>query len=187
MTSRHSTGILILLLTAGAGPGLVAQQPASPKMPQHQDSTKAMKDMKGMHGSGMSGMTGGPHQVLTMAYRDNITTFGRALRGHLASSRTVNLDLARPAVAEMRRSFDQMKEHHQAQMMMDNTKPAMSEPTQHMEAHLTAVGEHLSALESELNAGTPSPARATEHTNMILKECAGMSSMPAKSKPHQSQ
>ena len=85
----------------------------------------------------------------------------------------------------MRRSFDQMKAHHQAHMMMaDNTNPAMSEPMQHMEAHLTALAEHLTALESELNAATPSPARASEHTNMILKECAGMSSMPAKGKPH---
>ena len=194
MTSRHSASILILLLTTAAGSGLVAQKPASPaKMPQHQDSMKAMKgmkdmkDMKGMHGAGMSGMMGGPHHVLAMAYRDNIATFGRALRGQLASSPTVNLDLARPAVAEMRRSFDQMKEHHQAQMMMDNTKPAMSEPMKHMEAHLSAVGEHLTALESELNAATPSPAKASEHTNMILKECGGMSPMPAKAKPHQMQ
>ena len=44
--------------------------------------------------------------------------------------------------------------------------------------------QNLTALESELNAATPSPARASEHTNMILKECAGMSSMPAKGKPH---
>lgn len=189
MTSRNSTGILALLLSVTAVSGTVAQTPSSPaKMPQHQDSTKRMKDMKGMPGSGMSGRIAGPHQVLAMAYRDNIATFGRALRGQLAASPTVNLDLARPTVAEMRRSFGQMKEHHQAQMMgMDNPKPAMAEPMQHMEAHLTAVGEHLTALESELNAATPSPARASEHTAMILKECAGMFSMPAKAKPHQMQ
>ncbi len=182
MTIQRFARNLALLLSVVIVPGVVAQRPASPaRMSQHQDSTKDMKDMKGMH---PGGMMGGPHQILAMAYRDNIAIFGRALRGHLASSATVNLDLARPAVAEMRRSFDQMKEHHQAQMMMaDNPKPARSEPMQHMETHLTALGEHLTALESEINGAAPNPARASEHTDMILKECAGMSPMPAKATP----
>jgi hypothetical protein len=107
---------------------------------------------------GMSGMMGGPHHVL-----------------------------ARPAVAEMRRSFDQMRQHHQAQMAMmgDSTKPAMSGTMQHMETHLTALSEHLTALESEVNAGTPDPKKVSEHSTEILKQCAAMSAMPPKAKPHQ--
>lgn len=191
MRSRHPTSILAVLLGVATVSGMAAQTPTSPaKMPQHHDSANGMKGMKGMHGSGMTGMMAGPHQILAMAYRDNIVTFGRALHGQLGLSPTVNLDLARPAVAEMRRSFDQMKEHHQAHMQMmmtmkDNMKPAASEPMQHMETHLTALGEHLTALEAELNVATPSAAKASEHTAMVLKECGGMSSMPAKTKPHQ--
>ncbi len=172
-----ATALLALLLT---GVTVTAQAPTPPpgKKPQHQDA------MKGMHG--MSGMMGGPHHVLAMAYRDNLATFAKALRGQVAQSKTVDLGLARPAVAEMRRSFDQMQQHHQAQMTMmgDSTKPAMSETMQHLETHLTALGEHLSALESEVGGSTPNPGKVSEHTSEILKQCAAMSAMPAKAKPH---
>jgi hypothetical protein len=56
-------------------------------MPQHQEGMK-----------GMQGMMEGSHHVLAMAYRDNIATFARALRSQVDRSKTVNLDLARPAV-----------------------------------------------------------------------------------------
>ena len=172
---------VVALLMSGVMTTGVAQTPTPPpgKMPQHREG---MKDMPGM-----SDMMGGPHHVLAMAFRDNLATFARALQGHAAHSKTVNLDLARPAVAEMRRSFDQMRQHHQEQMTMmgDSTKPAMSGTMQHMETHLTALSEHLTALESEVNASTPDPKRVSEHTTDILKHCAGMSAMPAKAKPHQ--
>jgi len=172
---------LLALLMCGATATVMAQTPTpSPtKMPQQQDSMKGMQ--------GMSGMMEGPHHVLAMAYRDNLATFARALRGEVTQSKTVNLDLARPAVAEMRRSFDQMKQHHQAQMTMmgDQTKPAMSGTMQQMESHITALGKHLTALESEVNASTPDPKKVSEHTTEILKQCAGMSAMSGKAKPHQ--
>lgn len=110
-----AAAVLILLLS-GATATTSAQVPTpSPgKMPQHQ---AGMKDM-----AGMSAMTGAPHHVLAMAYRDNLVTFARALQEQVTQSKTVNLDLARPAVAEMRRSLDQMQQHHQAQMAMMGDK-----------------------------------------------------------------
>lgn len=68
-------------------------------------------------------MTGAPHHVLAMAYRDNLVTFTQALQGQVRQSKTVNPDLARPAVAEMRRSFDQMRQYHQTQMSMLDARP----------------------------------------------------------------
>jgi hypothetical protein len=149
-------------------------------MPQHQEGMKGME--------GMSGMMEGPHHVLAMAYRDNLAMFARALHGQVARSKTVDLELARPAVAEMRRSFDQMRQHHQAQMTMmgDSTKPAMSGTMPpHTETHLTALSEHLTALESEANASTPDPKTVSAHTAEILRQCAAMSAMPTKANPHQ--
>jgi cytochrome c556 len=172
---------LLALLLCGATAGLAQVPTPSPgKMPQQQDSMKRMQQ-------GMSGMMEGPHHVLAMAYRDNLATFARALQEQVTKSKTVNLDLARPAVAEMMRSFDQMKQHHQAQMTMmgGGTKPSMSEMMQQMETHLTALSNHLTALESEVNASTPDPKRVSEHTTEILKQCAGMSAMPGNAKPHQ--
>ena len=184
-TQKHSmvpaAASLLALLVCGATATGMAQTPTpSPgTMPPHQEG---MKDMQGM-----SGMMRGPHHVLAMAYRDNLATFAQALQGEVTQSKTVNLDLARPAVAEMRRSFDQMKQHHQAQMTMmgDQPKPAMSGTMQQMETHLAALSEHLTALESEVNASTPDPKKVSEHTSEILKQCAGMSAMPGNAKPHQ--
>jgi hypothetical protein len=179
-----AASIVAILLSAAAVPDVTAQNPTSP--PHHQDSTKAKAKKAMPQAMRMSAMMKGPHQVLAMAHRDNIAAFARALRGHLASSTAVDLELARPAVAEMRRSFDQLKAHHQAQMMMmhDSTRTAMPESMRHMETHLTALGEHLSALESDLSGSTPVQSSVSEHTAMILKECAGMSSPAAKGKPH---
>ena len=175
-----AAGLLALLVSAVTTTGMAqAPTPTPAKMPQHQEGMKAMQ--------GMSGMVEGPHHVLAMAYRDNLATFARALRAQVAQSKTVNLDLARPAVAEMRRSFDQMKQHHQAQMTMmgDQTKPAMSGTMQQMETRVAALNEHLTALESEVNASTPDPKKVSEHTTEILKQCADMSAMHGKATPHQ--
>jgi len=175
-----AAGLLALLMSGAMATGIAqAPTPTTAKMPQHQEGMKGMQ--------GMSGMMEGPHHALAMAYRDNLATFARALRAQVSQSKTVNLDLARPAVAEMRRSFDQMKQHHQEQMktMGDQTKPAMSGNVQQMETHLAALGEHLTALESEVNANTPDPKKVAEHTTEILKQCAGMSATHGKAKPHQ--
>jgi hypothetical protein len=182
-TRHHSTipaaaGLLALLISGAAAPA-ATQSPTPPpgKMPQHPEG---MKDMESM-----SGMMGGHHHVLAMAYRDNLVTFARALQGQGARSKAVDLDLARPAVAEMRRSFDQMQQHHQAQMTMmaDHAKPPMAATMQHMETHVSTLSKHLTALEAELNADTPDPKKVTEHATEILKQAAGMSAMPAKAKP----
>ncbi len=181
MSSRRRFTVAAALLILGAATSAMAQTPPPPpgKMPEHPEP---MKDMQGM-----SGMMAGPHHVLAMAYRDNLATFARALQRQVAQAKTVDLDLARPAVAEMRRSLDQMQQHHQAQMamMQDHSMPSMSATRQDMATHLAALGAHLTALESEVNASAPDPKKVTEHTTEILKQCAGMSAMPAKVKPHQ--
>ncbi len=91
---------------------------------------------------GMSGMLEEPHHVLAMAYRDNLVTFARALRTQVTQSKSVNVDLARPAVSEMRRSFDQLKQHQQAQMAMrgDQATPARSGMMQQMEPAARTLG-----------------------------------------------
>lgn len=166
---------LLALLMIGASATAMAQnpKPLPGTMPPHHEG---MPDM--------SGIMGGPHHVLAMAYRDNLATFARALRGQVTQSKTVNLDLARPAVAEMRRSFDQIQQHRQAHMatMGGHADSAMSGMMQHMESQLTALGEHLTALESEVSASMPDPTKVSEHTSEILKQCAAMSAMPAKDK-----
>jgi hypothetical protein len=187
-----ATAVLLALVTGGVTATVAAQggQPADKKVQhpaQAKDSMKMQhpaqkKDAKEM--SGMSQMMGDPHHVLAMAYRDNLATFARALRTQVNRSKSVNLDLARPAVAEMRRSYDQIRQHHQAQTAMMGTQPAAATTAmQHMDTHLAALNDHLGALEAEVNGAAPDPAKVTDHLNGIVKECGGMSAMPAKGKP----
>ena len=183
---RASTALVTVMLVGVATPGLAQTTKTPPaKMPEHQDGMKDMKGMKGMKGmDDMKGMMDGPHAMLAMAYRDNLMTFGRALKSQIAKSKTVDVDFARPATAEMRRSFDQMRTHHQAQssMMGSNADAAMMGKMKDMDAHLVAVDQHLTALESEVKLATPDPKKVAEHVNEVLKQCEGMSTMHAKAK-----
>lgn len=191
---RPSLAALLALPLSGIATTGLAQtvKPTTMSMPSHQADMKAKP--------GMGDMMSGPHHALAMAYRDNLTTFTRAVQRQAAGAKTIDLDLARPAVVEMRRSFDQMQVHHKAQMSMmsDDMKPmtgdAMKHPTstsmksmmammEEMETHVTALAEHLTALEAEVNASVPLPKSVSAHTAEILKHCAGMSGMQAKAKP----
>ncbi len=175
----------VLLLSGNATTGSAqGTKPMGDTTHKHQPAMAPKTGMPGMQE--MAGMPHGPHHMLAMAYRDNLVTFAHALHSDVTRSKTVNLELARPAVAEMRRSFDQMRQHHQAQMstMTSEMKSSMAGMMQDMEKHVTALGEHLTALETEIQASAPAPAKVSEHTAEILKLCEGMMKMPAKAKAH---
>ena len=59
----------------------------------------------------------------------------------------------------------------------------MGNMMQQMETNVTALKEHLTALETEVNASVPDPKRVSMHTAEILKHCAAMSGMSARTKP----
>ena len=180
---RHTTSLLrsalLSLMLAGTTATVVAQTPktAAKPMPQHMQRMKSMP--------GMSTMMEGPHHALAMAYRDNLTTFVRAVQADVSRSGAVNLVLARPAAAEMRRSFDQMVEHHKGQVASGDAtmNPAMMGMMKDMDAHVAALAEHLTAFETEVARSAPDPKQVTMHTKAILKECAGMSMKPMTARP----
>jgi hypothetical protein len=172
-----SAAALAALLMSGVADRAVAQTPKPPPPKAHTHE----------HGhQGMSGMMGGPHHAMAMAYGENLATFARALRDQVAKSKAVDLDLARPAVAEMRRSFESIQQHHQAHMaMMGTADSTMLRMMHHMDSTMAVVGEHLTALEAEVNGSAPDPGKVTEHVTAILKHHDGMSAMHGKAKPHQ--
>ena len=177
----------IVTLTVLLSNGTATAGSAQTTMPAH-DTTHRHQPAKG-HMNGMGGMSGmmGPHQVLAMAYRDNLATFARALRGDVTRSQKVNLDVATPAVGEIRRSFDQMQSHHQAHKTAggDAMKSSMTATVMaDMDKHLSALSLHLTALETEVQSSTPSAAKVAEHTSEILKECDGIGRMHAKGMTH---
>ena len=147
-------------------------------MPQ---SSKHSQDMMEM-----SAMMQEPHHVLAMAYKENLVNFARALRHHAAEAKAVDPDFARAAVKEMKRSFDQMQQHHQDHMktMDEQMKAHMADKMKQMNAHELAIEEHLTALDQAVHTSAPDSKSISEHVTAILKQCDGMSRMHSGTMEH---
>lgn len=124
-----------------------------------------------------------PHHVLAMAYHQNLAAFAKALHEQTASAGPLNIDFARTAVSEMRRSFDQMKQHHQEHMegmgaeMRAKMGAKMSGMMEKMQAHQADMNTQLTALEQEINSASPDAKRVStlaESVHTHLTEMAKM-------------
>ena len=158
-TKAISTILMALLLGAFSAMTAIAQT----KKVQSQSATQGRKEMS--HDHMMMDMASEPHHVLAMAYKDNLVSFAKALRQEAAKAKTVNLEFARTAVAEMKRSFDQMQEHHQDHMktMDDKMKAQMADMMKQMDAHHSAIQEHLAALDKEVQTSAPDAKSISNH------------------------
>jgi len=166
-----------ILLVSGAA--AISQQGHSGMAP----SSKQAQGETPQHQQGMmdmSAMKQEPHHLLAMAYRGNLVNFAKALR-HEANrtTKTIDLEFARAAVAEMKRSFDQMQQHHQEHMktMDEKMKAQMAEMMTQMHAHHSAIQEHLAALDTEVQTSAPDSKSISNHITEILKQCEGMGKM----------
>jgi len=157
-----------------SGATAIGQQGAS-GMPQHQ---QGMMDM--------SAMKREPHHLLAMAYKDNLVNFAKALRQAAAEAKTVNSEFARSAVAEMKRSFDQMQQHHQDHIkaMAEQMKTHMADMMKQMDAHHAAIKDHLAALDKEVHTAAADSKSISGHVAEILKQCDGMSKTHAGTMNH---
>jgi len=61
----------------------------------------------------MSDMTNEPHQVLAMAFMQNIYTFAKTLSDQAQGDTPLSADFARAAVSEILRNFEEANTHHQ--------------------------------------------------------------------------
>lgn len=179
-TNAISTILMALSLGAFGTMATIAQT----NKVQSPSATQGMKEMS--HDHMMMNMANEPHHVLAMAYKDNLMNFAKALREQAAKAKTVDLEFARAAVAEMKRSFDQMQEHHQDHMKtMDETmKTQMADMMKQMDAHHSAIQEHLAALDKEVQTSAPDAKGISTHVAEILKQCDGMAKMHGGSMEH---
>jgi len=134
----------------------------------------------------MSAMMNEPHHQLAMAYKENLLNFAKALRQATTDTNTVNASFARDAVAEMKRSFDQMQEHQQNHIKaMDGKTKAMDEKMKadmagmmkDMDTKTAAIKEDLAALDKEVQTSAPDSKRISSYVDDILKNCDSMSKM----------
>lgn len=118
-----------------------------------------------------------PHHVLAMGYHHNLATFAKALHEQTAGGKSVNLEFARAAVAEMRRSFDLMKQQHQQcmQTMSAEMQAKMKGKMEQMEAHEKQLNDQLTALEQEVQLPVPDPKKVSTLASSVLTHLDGMS------------
>ncbi len=120
-----------------------------------------------------------PHHVLAMAYHRNLAIFAKALHEQAAGTSSVNVEFARAAVAEMRRSFDLMKQQQQAcsQAMNAEMQAKMKDKMQQMETQQNQLNEQLTALEQEAQAAAPDPKKVSTLTSNVLTQLDAMLKM----------
>jgi len=102
-------------------------------------------------------MANEPHHLLAMAYQQNILVFVQAVENQMPGANPVNVDFARAAVDEMRRSFDRMTQHHKEHLdaMSVETRTATTAMVQQMETHRTGLNTELEAMEAEVKRSIP--------------------------------
>ncbi len=97
------------------------------------------------------------HQVLAMAFQQNLAIFTGTLLGSLVDAGSANIEFVRAVVVELRRSFDQLELHHRAHKltMSHGTSIRLSGMMQPMDAHLAALNTLLVELEREVQLSVP--------------------------------
>ncbi len=164
---------LLMALSLGAFSAMATTAQAK-KDPSH----SATQDKKEMSHDQMM-MANEPHHVLAMAYHRNLATFAKALQEQTARASSVNVEFARAAVTEMRRSFDKMKQHHQEHMqtMSAEMHTQMSGMMQQMETHQTELNTQLTALEQEVQSATPDAKKVSTLAASVNTHLDAMSKM----------
>ena len=164
-----TTVILAVILSVSA---VVAQDKKMDMSKMH----KGDMNMADMHKDG--------HHALMMAYQKNALSFTRALWNMTSDGKIENVDLARAAFAEIKRSMEKSEEVHQMHMktmgkmdgaMMEKMKPMMDK----MAAEKAALDMHMMMLDKALKANSPDAQEVEMHVSVILLKLEKMN-MPEK-------
>lgn len=131
----------------------------------------------GPRASGMMGMKRqmmrNPQHLLMMAYHKNVITFGKVLEKAAQQGDTVPPDLARTAIAEMRRSTEEIEKHRAGALA--GMPPEMKSPEMQkmMDEHLVNVKTHLRELENLAKSDRIPSQEVLKHVQAIFHGCQG--------------
>jgi len=170
-TKAYTTILAVIVLMLFGTVGALAQT-------EHQHGTKKpmQHDMSRMD---MSGMMNEPHHALAMAYMQNIGTFAKTLHNQAKGGGPLDAKFARAAVAEIKRSLDQMEEHHgeHMKMMSEEMRSHMAAMMKDMEVHRSMLKDAVSALEEDVRADQPDSRQVAADSANLLKHLDEMSKM----------
>lgn len=119
------------------------------------------------------------HHVLAMAYNQNLATFAKTLHERTEHASSVNVEFVRAAGIEMRRSFDEMKLHHEAHVktMSAEMHRKTSGMRKQMETQHTELIFLLDALAKEANLAAPDAKTVSALAANINTLCVALSTM----------
>jgi heme/copper-type cytochrome/quinol oxidase subunit 2 len=137
-----------------------------------QDKPMGMKPMP-KDGMDMAAMQKDGHHALMMAYHHNAAAFTRALWEMTADGKIEDLNMARVAFAEIKRSIEKMDEiHHMHMSTMGKMDAAMTEKMkpmmEKMESEKASVKVHVQALESSVQGTSPRAQDIEMHAAALL-------------------
>lgn len=115
-----------------------------------------------------------PEHLLMMGYHRNLMTFGRILEKVARQGETVPPDVARAAVAEMRRSVDEIEKHRPMAMRGMPAEMQQGEMQKMMDQHLVDVKSHLRQLEDLSKSDRIPSQEVLKHTEAIFAGCQKM-------------
>lgn len=166
----------LVTLSLGAFTSMASSQ-APADHPGHKEAPKSEMNKHAM-------MSEEPHHVLAMAYHQNLVVFAKALQQETASAKPVNVVFARAAVAEMRRSFDQMKMHHQEHMQtmgsaMQSKMKGMKGMMEQMAAHQAEMDTQLKSLQQEVELSAPDAKKLSTLAASVYTHLLSMNKMHA--------
>ena len=156
---------------------------------EHQHDTQKPSPSTGVQGKkpmqhdmskmDMSAMMNEPHHVLAMAYMQNMGTFAKTLHSQAEGSSPLDATFARAAVAEIKRSLDQMEEHHgeHMKMMSEEMRSHMASMMKDMDMHHSMLKDAVSALEKDVRADHPDSKQVAADSATVLKHLDEMSKM----------
>jgi cytochrome c556 len=172
------TAAMLMILSLGAF-GAVAATAQHEDHSTHKGASQSTTQGKKAMSHDQMSMANEPHHVLAMAYHQNLAAFAKVLQKHAAGANSVNVGFARAAVTEMRRSFDQMKRHHQEHMqtMSADMHTRMSGMMKQMVTHQAELNGDLTALEQEVRLSTPDAKRVSRLAASVHSHGTSMSMM----------
>jgi hypothetical protein len=166
---------------------LVIFLPAFSTQLQAHETPGSMRQMMRQHPEMKKEMMANPQHMLMMAYHSNMMTFSHKLMKVARQGETVPREFARTAIAEMRRSTEEM-ERYRAEAMRNVPADVKEhgDMQKMMDQHMVAVKTHLRELEDLARADRIPSQDVMKHLDAMIEECDGMDCgmMPGKGGMH---
>jgi hypothetical protein len=146
---------------------------ASAAQDKHPSQTKA--PMPGMD----MAMMQSPHHKLMTAYIASMSAFASAIKEQAMKSEALDVEAARATVAELRHNLNAMEALHQKhmQMMPAEKQAKMQSMMQNMDKHRGMLKEHVTALETAVQADKPDINQVQTHATALVNELEQISKM----------